>query len=241
LRGPTRELYPGPLRGTDTRRLPILYTARMTPAEKRRPHIVAVPWRIVLVCGLVCAGLASVAAGVGRASGLPIRAFALPGAVGGLTRGADGNIWFTVAGERDYVGRAELTGIAAKFRLPGRVSPTPAAVVGGPDGNLWFVEDSAEGRVWRTTPLGQTSSFRVPGDEPWIQDIATGSDGNLWFTDRANNAIGRMTPAGEVALFSTGLGPTVEPSWIATGAEGDEWFTEAQKSGEAKLGRVTPT
>ena len=204
-------------------------------------RIAALPWRGLLLCALLCAGIA-IAAGVARAGRPALRTFAVrPSEVGGLTRGPDGDVWFTAQGERDYVGRAVPAAIAAKLPIPGGYNVTPTQLVWGPDGNVWFIEDSADGRIWRITPLGVASMFSVPGNEPWIQDITAGSDGNLWFTDRGNNAIGQITPAGNITLFSTGLGRGVEPRWIATGAEGDEWFTEAQKPGGAAIGRVTPS
>jgi streptogramin lyase len=75
-------------------------------------------------------------------------------------------------------------------------------------------------------------------------DIAAGPDGNLWFTDPGANAIGRITPQGQITEFSQGLStwiPTAPgpygPLAIAAGPDGNLWFTEPYR---ALIGRITP-
>ena len=48
------------------------------------------------------------------------------------------------------------------------------------------------------------STNLTAGSQP--VDITRGPDGNLWFTENANpGAIGRITPSGAIAQFTTGL------------------------------------
>src|SRR5262249_10210608 len=51
-------------------------------------------------------------------------------------------------------------------------------------------------------------------------------DGNLWFTEPDANQIGRITPAGQITLFTV---PTAgsQPTGIVAGPNGNIWFTEA--------------
>ena len=67
--------------------------------------------------------------------------------------------------------------------------------------------------------------------------LTVGPDGNLWFVDA--DAIGRITPAGAITEFSTGLLPGASPGSIVAGGDGNLWFTD---SGTAHtLARITPS
>jgi virginiamycin B lyase len=77
-----------------------------------------------------------------------------------------------------------------------------------------------------------------------LYDITAGPDGNLWFTDPGANAIGRITPQGEITEFSEGLStqtgaypPQYGPAAIGSGSDGNLWFTEP---GRNLIGRITP-
>jgi streptogramin lyase len=62
----------------------------------------------------------------------------------------------------------------------------------------------------------------------------------MWFTDRGSTgAIGRITPSGAIAEFSTGLNSGSVPLGIALGPDGNLWFTD-QGSTRA-IGRITPS
>jgi streptogramin lyase len=68
--------------------------------------------------------------------------------------------------------------------------------------------------------------------------ITTGPDGNLWFTEEGGGGrIGRITPAGVITEFSTGITPGSVPFDIVTGPDGNLWFPEAKAD---KIGRITP-
>ncbi len=75
----------------------------------------------------------------------------------------------------------------------------------------------------------------TPGTGP--QAVTTGSDGNLWFVESGGDRIGRMTPAGVVTIFSSGLSSSPGIAGITTGPDGNVWFTESDNDG---IGRITP-
>lgn len=86
------------------------------------------------------------------------------------------------------------------------------------------------------TPTFTSFSSGLPtGSTP---DQATrGPDGNVWFTDGGADAIGQITPAGNITEFAL---PTTKasPSGIAAGPDGNLWFTES--GGTGAIGRITP-
>jgi streptogramin lyase len=76
----------------------------------------------------------------------------------------------------------------------------------------------------------------------YLEAITAGPDGNVWFTENVGGRIGRITPTGEIAVFS--LSPVdfgdgtlygASPSGIITGPDGNLWFTEG-----VGIGRITP-
>lgn len=75
--------------------------------------------------------------------------------------------------------------------------------------------------------ITEFASGNAPGD------IVAGPDGNLWFVE--GSAIGRVTPAGTVTEFSSGLTGS-GLSGIAVGPDGNLWFAE---SGNDRIGRIT--
>ncbi|HET6171349.1 MAG TPA: hypothetical protein VFD90_02010 [Gaiellales bacterium] len=68
-------------------------------------------------------------------------------------------------------------------------------------------------------------------------DATAGPDGNVWFTETNANKIGRVTPAGTVTEFSTGLSSNAGLSGITLGPDGNLWFAENTKN---RIGRITP-
>src|SRR5262249_52826753 len=66
--------------------------------------------------------------------------------------------------------------------------------------------------------------------------ITAGPDGNLWFTESGTDRIGRITPAGVITEFSTGITPTSVPGQIVAAPDGNLWFSEV---GLGQLGRIT--
>jgi streptogramin lyase len=79
-------------------------------------------------------------------------------------------------------------------------------------------------------PLGQIVEFGAPGSDP--AQVQAGSDGNLWFSDR-NGAVGRVTPAGVISKFTSGLNPGSAVRSIAMGSDGNMWFSDPGTTGRS--------
>lgn len=159
----------------------------------------------------------------------------------GICLGPDGNVWFT-ENIGFAIGRITPDGTITEFPLP--ASSFPEDITTGPDGNLWFGEDpyqqnsaiavmSTSGTVLATHPL--------PKSELWVYGVTTGPDGNVWFGEDQGNAVGRMTPSGQVTEYPTpSKGSGV--SSLAVAKDGDIWFTETgvQDVVNSRLGYITP-
>jgi streptogramin lyase len=146
-----------------------------------------------------------------------------------------GGMWFTQPGANE-IGRISSIGVVTEFPAP---ATTLNNIVEGPDGSLWFTQGGADS-IGRMTRIGRVRTFTVGNEAygPW--DITVGSDGNLWFTFRSpsTNAIGRITTAGVVTLFTNGLSPgDVAVHDITTGPDGNVWFAEEFGN---RIGRITP-
>jgi streptogramin lyase len=163
----------------------------------------------------------------------------------GITRGPDGNIWFTeaLAGK---IGRITPAGVITEFSAGLTPGGQPTKITAGPDGNLWFTEQNPD-RIGRITPAGVITEFSAgiaPFSAPY--GITAGPDGNLWFTEengpggRLGGAIGRITPSGVVTVFS--LGSITQPNLITAGPDGNLWFGEFGNDPQSpgKIGRITP-
>jgi streptogramin lyase len=180
-------------------------------------------------------------------------AYELPGALGELATGPDGNVWFTYgSGATAAIGRIEhhSDGSATITLFQTGLDPhsVPERIMAA-DGYLWFTDLSgAEPAVGRVSPNGQITEFRegLAADSNII-DIAAGPDGNVWFTDNGTGAIGRITPAGQITEFTD---EDIEPflyyrnevgfplQHLVAGSEGNMWFTIQR--GQAVLGKITP-
>src|SRR5262245_10416358 len=161
-----------------------------------------------------------------------------------ITRGPDGNMWFTdaLAGE---IGRITPAGVITEFSAGLTPGGQPTEITAGPDGNLWFTEQFPD-RIGRITPAGVITAFSA--GIPRLRapyGITAGPDGNLWFTMEKGaggtlvGAIGRITPSGVVTVFS--LGSITQPNLITAGPDGNLWFGEFGNDPQApgKIGRIT--
>jgi virginiamycin B lyase len=156
---------------------------------------------------------------------------AMPSVPYGIAPGPDGNLWFKDALGR--IGRITPSGEITHFPLPGDSDlVTSNGIVVGPDDNIWFTQPEHR-RIDRITAQGvYTQVAFVGNDAPLL--IARGPDDNLWFTER--DAIGRLTPAGELSEFTLPDRGTI-PVGIAAGPDGKMWFTESAGN---RIGRIVP-
>jgi streptogramin lyase len=161
-----------------------------------------------------------------------------------LTRGADGNLWFTER-EKKRIGRITPDGTITEFPILDYPGGGPSAMAAGPDGNVWFVQPGSHcidycdrpppgARIGRITPDGTITEFPVASGME-ASEIAAAPDGHLWFTG-PKRAIGRINLSGTISQLplpaSTGyLGsPTAGP-------DGNMWFTHGRAN---KIARITP-
>jgi streptogramin lyase/plastocyanin len=128
------------------------------------------------------------------------------GCATGITKGPDGNMWFTgqcgVAG--GTIGKITPTGSITEYSLPDHgmgTSDYPYDIVAGPDGNLWFGE--AYGYVGKITTSGVITEYVGP-DRVNVGAIAVGPDGNLYAPEE--NGIYKITTAGVITEFSSAGG-----------------------------------
>lgn len=152
-----------------------------------------------------------------------------------ITTGPDGNLWFTVMGPAQAIGRITPAGAITTYPLPySDFGSQMWGIAAGPDGNVWFTHTFGGNGIGRITPAGVITQFPVTNDAP--VGIAAGPDGNMWFT--ANSAIGKISMTGAITNY-----PLPVPGYyhfsgqgIAAGPDGNMWFTEAYPSA---IGRIT--
>ena len=119
-------------------------------------------------------------------------------------------------------GGLDGTGIAASFNLP-------SGIVMDANGNL-FVADFGGHRIRRITPDGVVTTFAGSGASDFSDSTGTSAmfknppafmvfdpAGDLYVSDRANNRIRRITPAGVVSTFA-GSGVATSTDGIGTSA-----------------------
>ncbi len=146
-------------------------------------------------------------------------------AVGGITTGQDGALWFTQVDEfektREVVGRLDLRTGYERFRLP-HARPGLGRIAAGPDGSIWFTERAryAIGRVSRD---GDFDEFALkPGTVP--SDIIAGRDGTIWFT--TDHGVGRITTKGDVETWPVPRASNLYG--IAQAGDGALWITDPE-------------
>ncbi len=146
----------------------------------------------------------------------------------GITRGPDGNIWFTES-LSNKIGRITPNGVITEFTVGG-VAIT--SITTGPDGWLWYTRDSS-GYIGRLNPA--TGAFTETFVDGGPTVIVAGPDGNLWFTKFNVHKIGRFNPTtGNLTDFPIRTG--LNPNGITVGPDGNLWFA-AQGSGH--VGSIT--
>jgi streptogramin lyase len=169
---------------------------------------------------------------------LSLNAFSVPGgtATVGITRGSDGNLWFT--GDGNNIGRMTPTGKVTEFPIPtGSSGAGPITL--GPDGDVYFVETEAR-QIGRITPTGVISEFSLSGDNVTaLGGITAGPDGNVYFFASSRSyEVGRITPSGQISFLSLHAGGPPNGAAIATGPDGNLWVPLA---GSRTIVRLSPS
>jgi virginiamycin B lyase len=148
----------------------------------------------------------------------------------GIAVGPDGELWFAEATK----GIAKITtaGSVTEYSDASLGIPSiaiPGDIVAGPDGAMWFTQchNAAIGRV--TVDGANAISYPIPS-ENYSGQITAGPDGALWFTEPLTSPtgakLGRITTAGSITEYSTGITVNAVMTAIATGPDGAIWFVD---------------
>jgi virginiamycin B lyase len=173
------------------------------------------------------------------------------GAEGAIAAGPAGEVWAEgyVEGSGQAIERVAADGKVTEFPLgkaPEGHQLRMYALVPDGEGAVWAAIgeltpqfgylNSLGGELVHVAADGTLTRYPVPEDvEP--HSLVRGPDGNLWFAGESGRYttehtsslgkgyVGRMTPAGEFALFPTAIEQS-SPGGIAVGPDGRLWFTE---------------
>jgi virginiamycin B lyase len=136
-------------------------------------------WTTHVLCTLsaigVCTALVPSAASAtaGTVTEFPLAAGQAPS---GITKGPDGNIWFTEE-THAVVGQVTPSGVITSFSVPNSGGGL-GGIASGPDGNVWFTA-TRNNAIERMTVAGAVTTFPVPTPSAGLAGIAVGTDGNL--------------------------------------------------------------
>lgn len=184
---------------------------------------------LLMLLGLVLLSVGGVPSPLTRPHLGALHEFALPtdcgrtGELGGITRGSDGNLWFTEL-QGNTIGRLTPAGRLAEFTLPTRCGHatgcSPVGITRGPDGNLWFTEE-AGGNIGRITPASQMMECALPSCDrhclPGPFAITNVPDGQLWLTANGNT-LGQISPSQEYGVLHTDT-PKPQRLWERGGGQ----------------------
>ena len=152
-----------------------------------------------------------------------------------VTKGPDGNLWFTDSGGLS-IGRVTPSGVMTRFNIPW-ASDTVRNIVLGPDGNLWFTE-LVGNRIGRVTPTGNMTQYALPRSGEGALGIAAGPDGGVWYTANSVNRVGRVdTGSGQIAEYRLPSAGS-SPIGIVTGPNNVMWILNSG-SGINKIARLS--
>ena len=168
---------------------------------------------------------------------------------GGITTGADGNLWFTedtsTSPHAAAIYRMTPAGKMTAFPVAG--AGTLLGIAAGSDGNLWFTDDRSvdkafAGDIGRITLSGTITEQPVPAAAGEPLFIAAGPDGAVWFTAHSTTATSlvRVAPDFSFHVFPLSLGgyDTLD---VAAARDGNLWFTAVNTNDTVgEIGRMTP-
>jgi len=154
-------------------------------------------------------------------------AFPLPTANAGVeavTRGPDGNVWFTEF-KRAKIGKITPSGQITEYKTP--FAPLESVdIKTGADGNLWFVTDHHG--IGRATTTGKINFFPINNNDTQPTALTLGPNKTMWFIEWMGNNVGFITTTGKVTEFPAGLGGFSNSFGIAYGKDGRIWFADPQ-------------
>lgn len=157
-----------------------------------------------------------------------------------ITRGSDGNFWFTEShvnppqADNHHVGRITPAGAITEFLVCQFCFPNDIAQ--GSNGILYFTRsDPGLGRI---TLDGTVLPDVVPPDTSAIGNGVAASGDDVFFTSFNTNSIWRYNAAADAFTEYPVPTPGANPFDITIGPDGSVWFTEFHADA---LGRLDPT
>lgn len=186
-----------------------------------------------LTCTLVAAALAALALAAAQAQAALTPTFTeyattTNAAPDDITRGPDGNMWFTEFGSAARaIARVTPSGHVDEFPTmePGS---QPQDIVATPDGGLAFADHGATKLGFATTSGSSVEIGTGLTGRP--HDIAVGPDNRIWFTEDANDKIGVYNPATHSSTeFPAKGGAGSTPFGLVRGPDSRLWYTERSK------------
>jgi len=146
-----------------------------------------------------------------------------------ITRGPDGNYWFT---KSNGVCMTTQNGYITEFDFPDEIKVSPTKIIAGPDNNLWI---SGTNSIRKLSPAGNLARFPIPSQN-YVSDLTVGPDGNVWFSETSLSGteyIGRVTPLGVITEFS--YPPILGHAYgLISGPDNYLWFM-----GYRHIGKIT--
>ena len=162
-------------------------------------------------------------------SGTQITEFGGYGAPFGITKGPDGNIWFTDQATQEVEAFNPLSQtIEAQYATGASLWD----IATGSDGALW-VADQSNGGALRITTGGIESQYPFTGTP---QGIAPGPSGLMLIADNTSGGVWTLDSGGLFTILPfSPSGTPAEVTWVPGGTSGDAWFAEGPFVGDFSL------
>ena len=145
----------------------------------------------------------------------------------GLAVASDGQI-FVSDYDQGRIGRVAADGSFSWTDLGGTAN-APSGLAADVDGSVWFVSLGKPNEIGRVASDGTLVTYPLAAPTTPISDkslstIARGPDGSVWFALPEQQALGRMSDAGQ-EIFTVGLASGSYPVGLAFDPSGRLWFT----------------
>jgi hypothetical protein len=142
-----------------------------------------------------------------------------------ITRGRDGNLWYTTGAEKK-IGKMNTSGtVVAEYTVPSYTKD----IVHGTDNNIWYTTGT-DGNIGKIT-LGGLDNVEYPIGSA-TNNITVAADSLLWYT-AGTNIIGTISYAGTAQSF-TSSNNTVDVS-NSSEADVSSSYTKFYSTGTTKL------
>jgi streptogramin lyase len=150
-----------------------------------------------------------------------------------IVAGPDGNLWFTET--TGTIGVVSLRG-AMLHEYATWAGAVPENIALGADGNLYFTNYNGGNFVGKMTPTGAVTKIATGLNPTNWSGLVLAPDGNIWALANSTDGVARITPQGQVTLFTNGFAGNYNPSAICIGPDGNLWASNAANHFIDKIG-----